>query len=51
MTDLEVFADLVDDLTRGIHKQVSGLSQQELTWQPDPSGNIRSGIFAVAWMC
>jgi len=39
MTDLEVFADLVDDLTKGIHKQVSGLSQQELTWQPDPSGN------------
>jgi ketosteroid isomerase-like protein len=39
MTDLEVLADLVDDLTKGIHKQVSGLSQQELTWRPDPAGN------------
>jgi ketosteroid isomerase-like protein len=39
MTDLEVVIDLIDDLTRGIHKQVAGLTQQELTWQPDPAGN------------
>ena len=39
MTDLELFVDLVDDLTKGIHKQVSGLSHKELTWQPDTEGN------------
>src|SRR5260221_9454548 len=39
MTDLEVVADLARDLTTGIHKQVSGLSQKELRWQPDPEGN------------
>ncbi len=39
MTDLELLADLVDDLTKGIHKQVSGLSHKELTWQPDTEGN------------
>lgn len=39
MTDLELLVDLVDDLTRGIHKQVSGLSHKELTWRPDIEGN------------
>jgi ketosteroid isomerase-like protein len=39
MTDLEVLADLVDDLTKGIHKVVTGLSVPELTWQPDAEGN------------
>lgn len=48
MTNLEVLADLVDDLTKGIHKQVSGLSQNELTWQPDSEGN---SIGVTAWHC
>jgi uncharacterized protein len=39
MTDLELLADLVDDLTKGIHKVVTGLSVSELTWQPDAEGN------------
>jgi uncharacterized protein len=39
MTDLELLADLVDDLTKGIHKAVSGLSHEELIWRPDAEGN------------
>jgi uncharacterized protein len=39
MTDLEFLADLVDDLTKGIHKAVSGLSYEELIWRPDAEGN------------
>lgn len=39
MTDLELLAELVDDLTKGIHKAVSGLSHEELIWRPDAEGN------------
>ena len=39
MTDLELLADLVDELTKGIHKAVSGLSHEELIWRPDAEGN------------
>ena len=36
---IPLLADLVDDLTKGIHKVVTGLSVSELTWQPDAEGN------------
>ncbi len=39
MTDREVLADLVVDLTVGIHQVVMGLSAQELAWRPDAEGN------------
>jgi ketosteroid isomerase-like protein len=39
MTDRAVLADLVVDLTAGIHQAVTGLSVQELRWRPDAEGN------------
>jgi ketosteroid isomerase-like protein len=39
MIDREVLADLVVDLTAGIHQAITGLSAQELAWQPDAEGN------------
>ncbi len=39
MTDREVLADLVVDLTAGIHQAITGLSAQELAWRPDAEGN------------
>ena len=39
MTSVEMLADLVTTLSKGIHKEVAGLSVPELTWQPDAQGN------------
>jgi ketosteroid isomerase-like protein len=39
MTDREVLADLVVDLTAGIHQAITGLSAQELARRPDAEGN------------
>jgi DinB family protein len=39
MTDGEVLADFIADLNAGIHQAVTGLSAQELAWQPDAEGN------------
>lgn len=39
MTGMQVLADLVSDLTKGLHQAVAGLSREELTWQPDAEGN------------
>lgn len=39
MTDVEVVADLVASLTEGLHRAVTGLSCEELTWRPDAEGN------------
>jgi DinB superfamily/SnoaL-like domain len=39
MNDREVLADLIVDLTAGIHQAVTGLSVPELTWRPDAEGN------------
>ena len=39
MTSVEMLADLVATLANGIHKEVTGLSVPELTWQPDAEGN------------
>jgi DinB superfamily/SnoaL-like domain len=46
MTEREVLADLVIDLTAGIHLAVAGLSIQELAWRPDAEGN---SIGITAW--
>ncbi len=39
MTDREVLADLVVDLTAGIHQAITGLSTQQLTRRPYAEGN------------
>lgn len=48
MNDREVLADLVASLAEGLHQAVHGLSQKELTWQPDAEGN---SIGVTLWHC
>jgi ketosteroid isomerase-like protein len=48
MTSVEILADLVASLTGGIHKALTGLPIQELTWRPDAEGN---NIGVTVWHC
>ena len=48
MTDIEILADLVAYITRGVRKTIVGLSAQEMAWQPDVEGN---SIGVTVWHC
>ncbi len=39
MQDIELYADLLTDLSQWAHLEVAGLSEEELAWQPDAEGN------------
>jgi hypothetical protein len=39
MKDTELWADLVQELVRQVRREVEGLSEDELTWQPAPASN------------
>ncbi|GHO70537.1 hypothetical protein KSC_094290 [Ktedonobacter sp. SOSP1-52] len=39
MQDIELYAELIESLSKGAHLEVEGLSEQELAWQPDAEGN------------
>ncbi len=46
MQDAQVIVDWLNDLTRAVHAEVESLSQEELTWQPDPGAN---NIAVTVW--
>src|SRR6185312_9239945 len=48
MTDVEILADLVSHLTRGIRKAITGLSASQMAWRPDREGN---SIGVTVWHC
>jgi hypothetical protein len=39
MKNVELIADLVAYLARSVRQEVAGMSEEELTWQPDAEGN------------
>jgi hypothetical protein len=39
MTDLELLAELIEDLAHDLRPEIEPLTQQELDWNPDPQAN------------
>ncbi|GHO59368.1 DinB family protein [Ktedonobacter robiniae] len=39
MQDIELYAELIESLSKWAHLEVEGLSERELAWQPDAEGN------------
>lgn len=39
MQNIELYVDLIESLSEWAHREVEGLSEQELAWQPDAEGN------------
>lgn len=46
MQDVELYADLISSLAHWAHMEVEGLSEEELTWQPDAQANT---IAVTVW--
>ena len=46
MQDIELYADLLMALSTWAHREVEGLSVEELAWQPDAEGN---NIAVTVW--
>lgn len=46
MQDVELYADLLVALSTWAHREVEGLSAEELAWQPDAEGN---NIAVTVW--
>lgn len=46
MQDVELYADLLEALSKWAHLEIKGLSVAELTWQPDTEGN---NIAVTVW--